>query len=538
VHVQALGAASGSAGCTVAASLLLSILTEHSVSQVPLFRRLLVGALSYDSPAHGAATAAAVLQHCAGWLSSADGIASVLLNTLGSGSGSHRGRKRALSSDSSSDRAVLSESEDSDSSGAESDAPSSTATAVRRVIRPTATGSSTAVLIASPAVCCAAMAAAVQRLQAAPVTAASWTAAALAATCLLKPPPAVVTPSPTAAPTAATVTVAPVTRLSAPLQNKVAALLERLLTQARTAATDVAAALPGLAKAPAFQWDAPHSTSSSSSNSVSKSSSGISEHLADRLALITAVTGPHGSALCAAARQWASGSTAATKQRGRAAAAGALSRRFATVVYRSDRCDAALAQAAARAAALLRRWSAAAAAAAAAAADESSSDDEDFGVERTRSRKKNGAVSQQPTWPPTSLRTAVEGLTACGEAIAAAAAAAAAANAAQHKSTASASKQQKKRPRSSGTTAATASARTSAAGTGGAGGASDDDDESSSSESSNVRVLLAPKRRGKKRRLRSRNAVIDSWLEDEDDADGYVDLEDFLAPNELSSDED
>ena len=35
-------------------------------------------------------------------------------------------------------------------------------------------------------------------------------------------------------------------------------------------------------------------------------------------------------------------------------------------------------------------------------------------------------------------------------------------------------------------------------------------------------------RRGKKR-LRSRNKVIDEWLEGEDGTDTYVDLEDFLV---------
>ena len=37
------------------------------------------------------------------------------------------------------------------------------------------------------------------------------------------------------------------------------------------------------------------------------------------------------------------------------------------------------------------------------------------------------------------------------------------------------------------------------------------------------------KRRMKKRRLRSRNSVIDEWLEQEDGADAYADLEDFLV---------
>jgi hypothetical protein len=36
-------------------------------------------------------------------------------------------------------------------------------------------------------------------------------------------------------------------------------------------------------------------------------------------------------------------------------------------------------------------------------------------------------------------------------------------------------------------------------------------------------------RHHKKKRLRSRNSVIDEWLEHEDGADAYADLEDFLV---------
>lgn len=39
----------------------------------------------------------------------------------------------------------------------------------------------------------------------------------------------------------------------------------------------------------------------------------------------------------------------------------------------------------------------------------------------------------------------------------------------------------------------------------------------------------AKPRRNRKKRLRSRNSVIDDWLEQEDGADAYADLEDFLV---------
>mmetsp|Transcript_10058 Transcript_10058/g.10537 ORF Transcript_10058/g.10537 Transcript_10058/m.10537 type:complete len:95 (+) Transcript_10058:2-286(+) len=37
------------------------------------------------------------------------------------------------------------------------------------------------------------------------------------------------------------------------------------------------------------------------------------------------------------------------------------------------------------------------------------------------------------------------------------------------------------------------------------------------------------KNKRKKQRLRSRNNIIDEWLEDEDGQDAYADLEDFLV---------
>ena len=43
-------------------------------------------------------------------------------------------------------------------------------------------------------------------------------------------------------------------------------------------------------------------------------------------------------------------------------------------------------------------------------------------------------------------------------------------------------------------------------------------------------IISASSNKSSRKRLRSRNKIIDDWLDDENGSDTYADLEDFLVP--------
>jgi hypothetical protein len=63
----------------------------------------------------------------------------------------------------------------------------------------------------------------------------------------------------------------------------------------------------------------------------------------------------------------------------------------------------------------------------------------------------------------------------------------------------------------------------------------DSDEEDGKTEEAAAAIAYLPAttstRRSKKRKMRSRNLVIDDWLDDENGSDNYADLEDFLVPD-------
>lgn len=60
------------------------------------------------------------------------------------------------------------------------------------------------------------------------------------------------------------------------------------------------------------------------------------------------------------------------------------------------------------------------------------------------------------------------------------------------------------------------------------------EDEEEEEEDSVLPVIGRQRSKKRKRRLRSRNVVVDRWLEEEDGSDAYADLEDFIAENEIT----
>jgi hypothetical protein len=64
----------------------------------------------------------------------------------------------------------------------------------------------------------------------------------------------------------------------------------------------------------------------------------------------------------------------------------------------------------------------------------------------------------------------------------------------------------------------------------------DEDEDEKEGEEEELYRTMGGRRGGgrkRKRRLRSRNTIVDKWLADEEGDDAYADLEDFIMPDEI-----